>query len=841
MRRLSLAFAAIMMTAASPVAHSATPDPDIQAEADNPRARMLVLEQAVQNTPNDMALRLRLSKVLIELGEYERASQMAELAMRRTGSLEARLVVADVWLRQGKMEEASTLLAEIDELGPDGAALKAVLTAENYLSSGNGALALASLGPAAAHETYGALARVIAARAYYIEGDLSSARRLTDEIIARGGDSLTALHFRAQLALRAGDTGAARRLAEGINMIDPGNVSAGTVMIEALMREGDIEAAQDFLSELKPRSPDDPRPAYLEGLVLLAQGDGRAAALAVSRIEEWLELTTGGALFLASVKQDRGLEAQAESILRRRLTADPTDIAILQELVSLLDKAERSDEADEVMRRAFGLMPGHPYLTRLEADRLATEGLFDQALGVLATSTDAMAEELFWRDATKDSNSAIVARMLVALRNNAPERALEFSRKAAGDAPLVMNLKAASLARQGEIAASALVLDDLILAEPDFLAAIINRASLEGRPDSLAKQLQQAINNGAESSRIHRQLAVEEYVLGHTDSAIAAVELAQAAVDTLPADQLLKARILMAEGRNDAAADLLRTVDPDTEGEIPFLLDRSWYLHLLGYNEDAAEYAAALQLPQDNVNSALRLIEIIEAAGEQNKARTLISAAREVYPTSSAIMEAHILLLARQDKSMAMSELETIEGLSTSTRIALEAQILIAADEARAAKRLLEVAPKSGPIFATMLQLAETAAEKRSLLEEIARYADANPADVGILVLLSGVALDVEDRVRAERALTLALAASPRNPAVFNNLALTRSPEMPEEALRLAAEAYRLQPEEPAFAETYASLLVEAGDTAKAGRIARRALLADPSAVALVPFVNLGR
>ncbi|WP_370336554.1 tetratricopeptide repeat protein [Parvularcula marina] len=817
----------------------ATPDKET-ASGENPRVAMLRYEAAIKDDPDDLDARFGLAEALLQLGEYDRAEKMAEIVMRRASDKEARLVFAEALLRQGRIDDAAKALDVSYELSSDGAALKSVIDAEQALSVGNYEAALRAIEPTTGHPRYAPMARVVAARAFYAVGNLSMAKRLIDDIIADGGDSLTALLFRARLALRAGDPGTAMRLADGIDALDKGNISAGSIVIEALLREGRIDEARARLNRLKAVSLDDPRPAYLEGIILAAEGKTRDAALRVSGIEEWLTYNSGGAIFLAGLKSELGFSSQAEAILRQRLTAEPGDLEVIRELTGLLDRDGRADEADEVMKRSLSIMPGHPVLVQLEADRLAARGDFDASVALLSTLPEGTAQTGLWDVLGQQNDDVTAARMFASIRAGDPQSAIEMAEAAGTDDIMVQNMLAAALAETGEIESAKSVLDRLITKEPDFLAAIVNRAGLEQGPTALVDTLTLAENAGATSARIHRQLAIESFVVGDTAKALDAAGKAAAAEDSVASDKLLTARIHLAMGQGEEAAASLMAIPARENEPVSEQVYRLWLLSLAGEEEMASEAAAKIALPQTEQLAGLQLADIFDRADDKEREAGILATLRRSAPDNLSLTERYLMALAAEDLSAAQRALASTPGLSQELREALGARLLIEAGRATDARTALEKMTPSAAVFAAELSIAETPAEKRDLLDRMARYSAATPGDAGVLVLLSGLAIELGDLPRAENALSGALAAMPGNPGVLNNLALARQKKSLVEALRLAEEAYQAAPEEPAFAETYASLLVESRDQARAGRVARRALLADPRAESLVPFRDLG-
>ena len=835
-------FLVITFSTWSGVGHTAilnVPNERVLAEKQNARARMLKYEALIQANPDNLQARYELARALLELGEYARAEKMADTVFRRTGLAEARLIVAETKLYQGRLLEAFDTLAESSDLSVPEQSFFSIIKGEKALAEGNFSLAIRTVQPILSDQQYAYNAKVILARAYYAAGDLGAAQRIVSEIAASGSQNITVQIFRAQLSLRAGDTGTAIRIAQAVLSIDAGNIPAGSVLIEAHMKDGAFEKAESMLNDLVKRSSGDPRVDYLEGLLLRAKGDVRGASRAVNSIEDWLAVSPGGALFLADIKRELGFTAQAESILRQRLSVAPTDISVISALVTMLDKAGRTKEADSILERSRQLMPGHPGLVRFQADRLMAMGDFDRSLQLLETLPSSNNAIEFLSGADNDSAASIMTQMFAAIRSGNRDQAIELAKSAPQNSVLVQNMLAAAYAEKGDRAKAVLILDRIIAQEPDFLAVIINRASLNPSPEAMTQSLQQAVNAGATSAQIYRQMAIETFVLGDIQRSVSFARKTVTARDSQLADLLLAGRILLAAGKMEEAVSAFETIRVPGSAEPSFAIDHAWYLSHAGATEKAVRLIRDIPRQSLSLGEYIRLSQILARHSEYSAEANLLSEARKQFPNNLSLTEAYLKSMARVDLSRAQKELSRINELNEATQVALSAELLFAAGRPDEAREALALAPDSGQVFASLASNLTTIDHKRALLNRITDYLNAQPDDRAVLLIMSGVALEVGDIARAEKALTQALAEMPGNPSVLNNLAISRQHRVPEEALKLAQQAYEISPDDVLIAETYAKILTITNNSEKAGRVARRGLLADPSATVLNPYRGL--
>ena len=814
-RRSVLSLVGVSALALEAAAASPLEEGYLKLDEGEPRAAMIRFEQALRANPDDMAARLGLSQALVRMGAFERAEKMARVVQRRAPSEEVSLVLAEALFGQSKFDEAKRAIGSVAD-GADAQALRALMTAEEALLQAQPAVALQGLGPALDHDRLGRLAQLSAARAQYMRGDLVRARRLVETLTVDGDRAIPALTLRARLALRSGDPARAKALADDLLAVDPSNVAAGAIGVEAALRAGDKDSARAVLATLEPQQPNDPRPAYLEALILLEEGKVSEAATVVGPIEPWLTGYAGGATLLAEIKQATGRTAQAETILRERLARAPGDSGARQGLVTLYRDTDKVTQASEVLEEGLALTPADPGLLQLKAQLALANGQYEAAEAAVAkaSGTDiALAQFL-----GSGTNDVPLLEALAALQGRDTDLALAKAQRAVvaspGD-PLALNLLAAAQARAGDTSSAKATLDGLIAAHPDFLAAILNRASLNEGDDPLRPVLEAAREAGAKSEAVLTRLAEEHYVAGDTPKSLALIR-GIVAGDPADGNRLWAGRLFFVQNHKSKAVTFLSGITNPTMAS-----DAARLLLALGEAEEAARLAS---LSDD---AALRA-EALRAMGQQDDANLLLEEAFRAQPTDAALAIAWLEGLAGANIDAALQQLNSDKALAPYRGPVMEARLLSLAGKDKAAWAALDRAPKTMPSFAVAATLPRMEGQTQALIKDLVTYTDAYPTDLSALLLLSGIAVDVGDKKRAEAALAAALTVSPGNPFALNNLALARRASDPEGALALAERAFRLAPQNPSITETYADFLKQNGNVEKARRLVRRARLSAP-------------
>ncbi len=530
------------------------------------RADLIKYDRALKENPDDLAARLGLADAHIRLGEADRALPMLRAVARQAPDTEVALLLAEAYLYLGQITEAQAALIRARERGAgEGefadrfAGLSAWAAAEAAFGESRFDDAAESIGTARTVERIARPATLMAARLAYVQGDLSRAQDVLaslgqDAALSRPGRLLS-----AQTSLRQGDFRAAEERAAEILASVPGDAAASVIAVEAALRQGDLATAKAYAEKMTKAASNDPRPAFVNALVLAAEGEYRAAADAAGPIEDWLIEVPGGATLLAELKKQTGQPAQAETLLKRRLVAAPDDAAALTSLVRLFDDQGRVSDGDELMAEALAADNPAGALYRLQVQRLSSRGEWDAAMALLSQDVPSSEQPILTYAALASQNveGAPVDpfALLAAARAGVVEA---FPDDIETQNPVLRNLYAAALATSGRENDAIAALDSLIETHPDFLAAIFNRARLSDALNADRQALEAAASAGALSADVWSRLAEARYVDGDATGAIQAANRVSA---ERPEDaSVLRATIYYLEDDMTAARKALEGV-----------------------------------------------------------------------------------------------------------------------------------------------------------------------------------------------------------------------------------------------------------------------------------------
>ena len=146
----------------------------------------------------------------------------------------------------------------------------------------------------------------------------------------------------------------------------------------------------------------------------------------------------------------------------------------------------------------------------------------------------------------------------------------------------------------------------------------------------------------------------------------------------------------------------------------------------------------------------------------------------------------------------------------------------------------LKAAP--GPELAIKLHTALTLGGKAAEAERFASdWMKGNPKDAALPLYLGDRAIATNKLADAQRLYERVIALQPRNAVALNNLAWVAGQLGRADAVALAERANEVAPNQPAFMDTLAMLLLAKGDSARALDLQKKAVALQPS----VPLFKL--
>ena len=837
---------------------------------------VIELKNLLQQHPESAQGRYLLGKALLEGGDLAGA----EIELRRAWELgaprdELAPLLAQTLLNSGQSRKLISEFADQSLADPKAMSKLLQHLALAFLAQANVTEAKAAAVRALQLTPDSEDAIIVGARTKLAAGFPDEALTALDDLLVRNPKAAKALLLKAEVLLARGKADEAEPLLTQVVALDPGSYDARSLLVRLAFGRQQVDVAAKLVDEMPPALAKKPQGRFLQAQVALAKGDAaKARELAMPLLKvmpNYLPL-----LRLASgAHQQLGEMADAENLINQALKLAPEDVALRRQFANLqlqrrapaktletLRPMLESGKADaetlllagkaqlmqgnfEEADRAFGaaakLRPDDPKTSAaLALSAIVRDGATPGGAG--RAKADAALNQL--RElAAKDSGSnydlmlvnALMRRQdlpaaLAALDKLAPkmkdspvpdalrgriqlvrkdvpaaQAAFEASLKAdAGYLPAVLGLVTIDMqANHGDAAIKRL--EGFIANQPHSPQARLALADLLVQTRAPAERVTEVLNVGvrAEPTEAGLRLALIDHQLRMGNTAKAA-QAAQEAAAALPLNPDLLERL----GRTQFA-----TGDKAQAGKTYTRLTalapsraQGWLgLAQLRYVEQdyagaEREVKRALEAEPGSMVAQRLLIQLAVRQGRTDEALTALHERQKKYP-----QEAYALV--------AEAEIEMSRGHADASVAAL-----------RKAAALREPADAAPRLFSTLL-----AAKKRDeALAFETQWLAAHPQDNAFAAAAADILLARGD---FDGALTRYEALLKRNPdaiPLINNVAWLRSKSGKPGARELAERGLKLQPEDGALRDTYATVLSNEKDFSKAISLQRQLISDQP-------------
>jgi putative PEP-CTERM system TPR-repeat lipoprotein len=314
-----------------------------------------------------------------------------------------------------------------------------------------------------------------------------------------------------------------------------------------------------------------------------------------------------------------------------------------------------------------------------------------------------------------------------------------------------------------------------------------------------------------------------------------AISLVQPVLETSVDAQLMMAAIEIDRGNMVRAREIVQTglkTDPTNARAYNMLgtMDSTDG----NYEAAARNFAAAARLNPERPSFHLNLARAQLAIGDQEAARKAIANARALDPNASQLAILEIVLFTRDgDYVRAERLLENLEksGFDPVTRLSILGELRTAQRQHAEAAEAYKAAYAGKPSqrLAIRAWRADAAAGHADPTAILRNWIEQTPDDATVLTALGNWHLDHDEIETAQQHLEQAVEIDGTHALALNNLAWIYDETGDERALATAEQAYRLQPESPAIADTLGWIHLKSGNSVAALGFLRQAAEAVPS------------
>lgn len=869
-------FAVPLYLGAAP-SHAASSDPSAEqkyeAEADDLIAKgdlksaEIELKNAVKASPDNGPVRLRLSKLMIQLNDIDGA-QIELKQAREHGADEAQVIqlLGRTYIVQGKFDELLQDFPVRDDSTPAVRVATLVIRAEAQIQlkrvedARSSLIAAEQIDPKSTQPKLG-LARIAFTQNQFDEAlkkadeliqiaPTADAHMLRGEILLRKNDPKGALaEFdqavkgepnnlggyieRAQLYLASGDEAKAQADVKAGLAMAPRSVPLNYLQAMLLARAKDFSGADTVLTKYAPAFPSFPRGYYLQAVVKTELKQFEQAESAITAYLGTNPDDVGGQKVQAEIMLQKGNFAGAADTLEKVTAETPDDAQALAMLGQAYMQQQKPQQAVDAFERASKLAPDNAGVLRgLALNHLA------QGQGAQGTTELERALQL-----SPDDVPAAQSLVFIYIRQKDYDKArklVQDLRQRLPNEPVAADLAGRIELAQGHLPEAEAAYQAAIKQFPDFVQAKLQLAyvyEVQGRRDEARDTFQGVLQKDPVNLTALQSLGGLLMLQKQSDQQVDMwMKAHRAQPDDVPvAIGLIQA--LIAKKDFDGGLGIVRDMQVRLPNEPRLYAMR-------------AELELQKDDPKDAVTSLQRLIELqpqdpaphrdlalaLERSGDVPGAIGMIGDARKLDPNNIGLAaeEVRLLGLRNPDDGIAAAQRLASQMPDQPQAQAVEGDYLVTLKRPADSNAAYQRAFKAHPSLQLAERLAASAvrdgkpAEGSKILTD---WSTAHADDVPARFALANFALGLKDWPVAKSRYEALLAKDrPDDPLILNNLAVIYQRENDlARALDYAQRAHTVEPQNPAIADTLGWLLVVRNDAPNGLRFLQQAHDADPN------------
>jgi putative PEP-CTERM system TPR-repeat lipoprotein len=831
------------------------------------KAATIQLKNVLQKKPDSAEARYLLGKALLD-GEDPAG---ASVELRKAAGLDypAEVVVpvlAKALLQQGEAKKVTDEYATKTLATPAATANLKTTLAAAYLARGLRAEAATALSAALEAAPGYEPALVLQARMQVAERDTAGAIARLDQVVQQSPDDVDALLLRGDLlASGGGDSAAALDSYRKVLAAHKDNLAAHAGIISIYLARKDLKAAKVQLEALRKVRPNHPQTKYFDAQLALQQGDYKTAKDVIQQLlkigpNDPRVLQLAGAI---AYRSNSPLEA--EQYLTKALQTGPGLVYARALLTQLYLQAGRTGDALATIKPA------------LQADQPSAQVLALGGAAYLRSGDSKQAEVLFERAMALDPNDT-KTRTALALtrlyRNNAPSalgelesiadsdpgatadialinanlrrkdvagalKAIDRLEKKQPDKPLAPNLRGRILMVKGDFAGARRNFEHALSLDANYFPAVEGLAALdlrENKPQQAQQRFDDLLKRQPDNVRALLTVAQLGARIGKSKEEV--VGLLSQAVRLKPSDPT--ARLLLIDYHLQtkdfkqalqAAQDALAALPNNSR-----LLEGLARAQLASgdTNQAITSFGKLAAAEPKSAQPQLGLADAYAAAGNPDAALEALKRASALAPDSLPVQQKMIAMLVSKGRSDdALKAARTMQARHPDKAVgfALEGDIEAVGKrwpQATAAYRKALQKEISTPI-AEKVHASLLAGGKSADADAFSgQWMREHPKDAPFVFYLGGRALADRSYDVAQTRFKQVLELQPDYPPALNNLAWTLATLGKPGATELAERANKLQPNQPAFLDTWAMALAAENRLDKAIELQRKAVSLQP-------------
>lgn len=833
------------------------------------KSALIQLKSALQKSPDLGEARFLLGKLLLEEGDATGAEIEFRKALASKYS-EAVVVpeLARTMLLLGQAQKVVTQFGstKLGQPSADASLQTSLAIAQNSL--GKAPAAEAALAAALSADPNHVPALMLKARQKVAARDIDGAMRAMDDILAKAPTNADAWKLKGDIVLYAqGKVDDALTAYRKSTEVDPKFVLGHLAVLSILMEKNKLEEASSQLEQIKKLAPKILATKYAEAQLAYQKQDYK---LARELSQDLLRQASNNPRYLqlaGAIELQTNSLAQAEVYLVRAVQTEPKSTLSQRLLIKTYLLSGQARKALDTLKSSIGkdgmdpslfALAGEVYLQN--GDAKSAEDYFAKALKAdpnnVATRTALAVSHL---SSGRNDNSAFDELESIAEANSAPNADLalisahlrrgDYTKALAAvakleskqpDKPLAANLRGRIQLAQKDTAAARKSFEQALAIDPTYFSAAASLAALDmydKKPAEAKKRFEAVLAKNPKQGQALLALAELAAMQGASKEEVGG--LLTKASEANPTDVAPRLLLIDMHLRNQdnklalAAAQSAVSAVP-TSVELRDALGRAQQASG-DLNQATATFAKLVEDQPLSPQALLRLASVQYASKNSASAEKSLLKALELKPDFLDAQRSLVTLnleAKRYSDALAVARTVQKQRPNEGTGYSFEGDVKGSQkdwDAAAAAYRAgLKIA--EGTELAIKLHAATLAASKTVEADRFAaNWVKTHPKDTQFRFYLGAEAMGRKDYAAAETLFLDLVREQPDNAAALNNLAWVSQQLHRDNAIEYAEKANRLAPNQPALMDTWAMLLSEKGQHAKAIELQTKASQALPA------------
>lgn len=840
------------------------------------RSAIIELKKTLQENSDNAQARALLGKVYLYNGDFSAAEKELNFALdkeQQVGDTTVRALLGKTLLSLGKYSQAADVLkVNPEQDGQQQVLLGYAALGQAQFDQAEAAMQTARDWSAANNDqTLEQSALIGLARIAFLQQQTAEAQQRVTQVLSANDRHVQALVLQAELHADRGenantietynrllqtirdvaDAGEAESLTEEFRLLPSEKFFVLMGLVDAYWQTDDQDAVTQTLARVVKQFPSHPRPRYLQALQAFQAGEYTQAASTLQEVLRSYPRYEPALILSGSVNFALDNFQQADMLLSTALAINPDNTRAQDLLTATRLKLYPSDEALNSLRST---LPS-------DADVSLLAGRVAMNLGETEQGLRYIQEAL-----RKDPDNILLATQLASayIANNQYSEAVDILESLPGQ-----NSEADSNAEQRKNLL--LVFAHLRSPTPEkainpALAMAVNQPDdasvyrLLGTVYAASGDNEKALSSLQRATRLGPKEAVNWFALGEQQFRLDQLVSAEASLrkslslDTGNEQTLLTlSRLLRRSDQGAEAVKLLQQATKDNPGSMPLVLalvETSLQLDQLDQAEQiardlytkrpdqvgAVNSLAAVLAAQDKSAEAIKLLaeaearkttasvlpfnraQLLAAAGQTEAADAAFKKALTIQPDNLTILEGYARFLASQQRTEAAFEVaKRLQQASASQAYrahALQGDLFMRQGQYRDAVEQYTKSFDQRPAAEALLKM--TAAKSRAGLPlstaRLNQWLTQYPRDNTVRLALAQYLQENGQNDAAIREYEQAMVLDESNYLAMNNLAWLYSLKQDKRALKTAARAHELAPDNPSIMDTYGWLLIKQGD-----------------------------